>query len=52
MADLADYMPPLNISKEELKKWGKLWLGDFNHCHLKTRIVPWRSLLSFSAVTT
>jgi len=30
MAELADYMPPLNISTEELKKWGELWLGEAN----------------------
>jgi hypothetical protein len=30
MADLADTMPPLNISTDELKKWGKLWLGKIN----------------------
>ena len=30
MANLADFMPPLNISGDELKKWGNLWLGDFN----------------------
>ncbi len=30
MAELADSMPPLNISTDELKWWGKLWLGDSN----------------------
>ncbi len=30
MAELADFMPPLNISTEELKRWGQLWLGDSN----------------------
>lgn len=30
MAELADHMPPLNISTVELKKWGSLWLGDYN----------------------
>jgi hypothetical protein len=30
MANLADYMPRLNISSDELKKWGDLWLGEFN----------------------
>lgn len=30
MPELAEKMPPINISTEELKKWGKLWLGDAN----------------------
>ncbi|MGK7933161.1 MAG: hypothetical protein AB4041_17250 [Microcystaceae cyanobacterium] len=30
MAELADFMPPLNISTDELKKWGELWLGNRN----------------------
>jgi len=30
MAELANYMPPLNISTDELKRWGDLWLGDSN----------------------
>jgi hypothetical protein len=30
MAELADRMPPLNISTAELKRWGDLWLGDAN----------------------
>jgi hypothetical protein len=30
MAELASYMPPLNISTVELEKWGSLWLGDTN----------------------
>lgn len=30
MAELADHMPPLNISTAELKKWGGLWLGTDN----------------------
>ena len=30
MPALADRMPALAISKDELKKWGKLWLGDKN----------------------
>jgi hypothetical protein len=30
MAELADYMPPLSISTDELKRWGSLWLGNSN----------------------
>jgi len=30
MAELADSMPPLRISTDELKRWGKLWLGNSN----------------------
>ena len=30
MAELADHMPPLDISVEELKRWGSLWLGESN----------------------
>lgn len=30
MAEIANFMPPLNISTDELKKWGRLWLGDIN----------------------
>lgn len=30
MAELADRMPPLNISRTELQRWGNLWLGDTN----------------------
>jgi hypothetical protein len=30
MTELADYMPPLNISTDELKRWGSLWLGNSN----------------------
>jgi hypothetical protein len=30
MADLADSMPPLDISRDELKRWGSLWLGNLN----------------------
>jgi len=30
MAQLADSMPPLEISQEQLKSWGDLWLGDSN----------------------
>lgn len=30
MAELADYMPPLRISTDELKRWGRLWLGHSN----------------------
>jgi hypothetical protein len=30
MAELADFMPPLDISTDELKKWGSLWLGESN----------------------
>ncbi len=30
MPALADRMPALSISEEELKKWGKLWLGNKN----------------------
>lgn len=30
MATLADFMPPLNISTDVLKKWGILWLGESN----------------------
>lgn len=30
MADLADSMPPLNISTTELSHWGRLWLGQSN----------------------
>lgn len=30
MAELVDYMPRLNISTNELKRWGRLWLGDAN----------------------
>ncbi len=30
MAELADYMPPLNIATDDLKRWGQLWLGDSN----------------------
>ena len=30
MAELADFMPPLNISTDELKRWGGLWLGESN----------------------
>lgn len=30
MAELATYMPRLNISTDELKKWGTLWMGQVN----------------------
>jgi hypothetical protein len=30
MAELADHMPLLNISVDELKRWGHLWLGESN----------------------
>jgi len=30
MAALADRMPPIEISEEELRKWGDLWLLDHN----------------------
>ena len=30
MPTLADKMPALKISQEELQRWGKLWLGDLN----------------------
>ncbi|MFQ5544062.1 MAG: hypothetical protein ACE5FY_06890 [Nitrospiria bacterium] len=30
MTELADYMPPLNISPDELQRWGSLWLGESN----------------------
>lgn len=30
MPALADRMPALTISQEELKRWGKLWLGNKN----------------------
>ncbi len=37
MAELADYMPPLNISTAELKKWGNLWLGESNPVTKKSK---------------
>lgn len=30
MAELADQMPPLTISVDELRKWGSLWMGATN----------------------
>lgn len=30
MAELANYMPSLNISTDELRRWGSLWLGEIN----------------------
>lgn len=30
MAELAKFMPTINISKEELQRWGKLWAGTEN----------------------
>lgn len=40
MAELAESMPPLDISTEALKAWGEKWASDFNEETKKPK-EPW-----------